>query len=361
MASFEELARQLAEAAEPAARIRAAEKLAEIDDPRVALTLARALADPHEAVRQRVEELLSQFSREGNLRALLDEAQRIADLLATEVERLRGFAPQEAPAAPTEPLEPPPDHEGACAIVRLTGGPLNVKRAGRIVAERLKRPLFEITREVHRTKGFIAREVASPVARALVRELAEAGVVAGAVPEERVPQPLEPVRVRDLTYEPRRLRGRVLPKGEEAVAWASVELVVAGRLELDLQPQAIEEDWSPLTPPIRSQGSRRSEEPVYDYLVEMFAGEPLRRLRLVTHDLDFEVMQRRVSSFGKVARMARELLRHVPRRRVSAGVWRLADRDEDSWEDLTFLSPLGFEDYVTWQRLLLALDLPLPR
>jgi len=363
--SFEELADRLAQAPDAHERMEAAERLSELDDPRVAPALARALADPDAAVRQRVEELLSTFSRRdprGHLGVLLEEAERVAAALADEVQRLRGEVPEEGQPGTVDPLEPPEGFEGDCALVRLTGGPVDVRRVSRIVAPALGVAGFEVTREVTTTKGFLARGVPAALARRLVGELAEAGVVAGAPPLEWVPEPLKVARLRNPTFEAKALRGDLLPRGEESLAWESVELVVAARLELDLQPGALEEDWSPFTHPLKPRGEARGDhEPLYSYVIEVIAGDPARRLRLLTHELDFRAMQRRPSRFGKVAPLARSLVRHVGRARLSAGVRRLADRDEENWDDLTFTSPVGYEDYVTWQRLLLVLGVPLPR
>jgi hypothetical protein len=365
VATFEELAERLAGGATPPERMEAAERLAELDDPRVAPALARALSDPDGEVRRRVEELLSGFARrdrDGHLAALLAEAERVAAALAAEAQRLRGEAPEEAEAAPVEAVEPPPGFEGQCVLVRLTGGPMNVKQVSRIVAGALRASAFEIAREATRTKGFLARGVPAGLARGAVRQLAAAGVVAGAAPADWLPPPLKVLRLREPTFTRDGFHGRLLPSGDESVAWRQVELIVAGRVELDLEPDALQEDWRPFTRPLAPRVERRSEqERLYEYVVEILAGEPVRRLRLLTHELDFRVMQRRPSRFSKVARLAREIVRHAPRERLAAGVRRLADRDEENWDDLTFISPLGYEDYVTWQRLLLKLGVPLPR
>jgi len=239
---------------------------------------------------------------------------------------------------------------------------MDIKRVSRTVAAALGVPVFQVTREIHTSKGFLARGVAAGVARGLVAELAKAGVVAGAVPMEALPTPLEFLRLRSPTFGPEALRGQLLPDGEANVAWGSVALVVAGRMEMELESGALDEDWRPFTHPLRPRGEARLDrEPDYNYIIELFAGEPPQRLRLLTHDLDFKAMQRRPPRFGKVARLARDLLRRVDRPRAAAGIRRLADRDEENWDNLTFTSPLGYEDYVTWQRLLLALGVPLPR
>jgi hypothetical protein len=336
-----------------------------MDDPRVAPTLAKALGDPSPEVRRRIEEILGRFSQrdhDGNLRVLLEEAERVAASLAAEVQRLRGHVSPRAKAPPVEPIEPPPGFEGPCAVVRLTGDSPDVKRISRIVAKATARPLFGVAREMHLTKGFLARSVPAEVARNLVRELAEAGVVAGAAPMDLVPPPVEPVRLRNPKFEPDALSGSMVPSGQETrAAWDAVELVVAARIEVEVK-RGGEEDWSPFTPPIRPrQDQGPARQMAYEYAIEVFAGSPVQRFRLVTHELDFEVMQRRPSEFGRVARLARELLRHVDSRHANAGMNRLADLDWDNWDDLTFLSPLGFEGYVTWQRLLLVLGVPLPR
>lgn len=365
MRSFEDLAKQLAEAPGASERIEAAEALSELDDPRVAPALARALADPDAAVRRRVEELLGQFcrrDRKGQLATLLDEAERVAAALATEAQRLRGAMPEEPRERPIEPIELPPDHDGPAALVRLTAEPMDLKRASRLLAPAVGLPPFEVRRGIQMSKGFLARGVPAEEARRLVPRLADIGVVAGAVPMAALPAPLKPQRLRDPAFGPDALRGRLLPSGEECAPWPQVEVAVAARVEMGLEPTALEEDWSPLTRPLRPRGrSQANQEPVYDYVLEVFAAEPERRLRLMTYELDFHVMQRRPAHFNRVARLAREVFRHADRARVSAGIRRLADHDEENWHDLTFTSPVGYEDYVTWQRLLLALDVPLPR
>jgi hypothetical protein len=364
VASFEELADRLADASEPAERARAAEQLARLDDARVAPALARALADPDPGVRATAERLLAQFCRRdatGNLQRLLDEAERVADALTTEVQRLRAGAPLEPPAPSVEPIEPPDGFDGPCALVRLAPRGDELKRAATLVAKALKTPRFLVTREVQTTKGFLARDVPAGVARLLVRELHAAGIVAAAVPMEQVPAPLPPARLREPVFEPAALRGTAVPGGEACeVAWSGVELALAARLEVELKRDGRDVDWSFFTPPTRAREGR-VHELGYEYVLEVYAGEPARRYRLVTHELDFGVMQRRPSSFSRVARLARQLVKCVDRGRINTGLRRLEEQDEESWDDLTFVSPLGFEGYVVWHRLLVALGVPLPR
>ena len=63
MATFDELAESLARGSTAADRVAAAERLARLDDPRVAPALAKALGDVSPDVRKRVEQLLAEFSR----------------------------------------------------------------------------------------------------------------------------------------------------------------------------------------------------------------------------------------------------------------------------------------------------------
>jgi hypothetical protein len=361
VASFEELADRLASAAEPRERLAAAEALAALDDRRVVPTLARALGDPDAAVRARVEELLGQFSRSdptGHLPALLAQAERVAEALAAEVHRLRGKPAAEPEPAAVEPLLPPAGFDGSCALVRLTARPFHVRAVSRLLGTALRKPAFEVAREIHSTKGFLGRGVAAPLAARLVRELAGAQVVAGAVPMDWVPGPVELARLREPAVAASALSGRIGPNEETAIPWDTVELVVAARLAIELEPEAIQESWSPLTRPLRPR--TRSGEPAYEHVLDVVGGRPLRRLRLVTYELDFAMMHRRLSSFGRVARLARELARHADPHRLSRGVRRLVEQDEEDWEDLSFISRVGFEDYVTWLRLLLKLGIPLP-
>ena len=365
MALFEELAARLATASDPRDRARAAEELAGLDDPRVAPALAKALADADAAVRQRVEQLLSQFccrDKTGHLQLLLAEAERVSEALAAEVERLRGDSPLEGEAAAVEPIGPPEGYEGPCALIRLAPARHDIQRASKLVARALRRPQFEVAREIRTTQGFLARDVPAAAAAALVGELHQAGTVAGAVPMESLPTPPALVRLREPRVGRDALRGVTVPSGESCeVDWHSVEVVVAARMEIELKKSSSDEDWSVFTRPIRSRGNGGAHEAGYQYLIDVIVREPPQRVRLGTHELDFATMQRRPSGFGKVARLARQLLRHLDHRRLNAGVRRLADRDDEEWDDITFLSPLGFEDYVTWVRVLLALGVPLPR
>ncbi len=374
MPSFEELAARLTQAANPTERMAAAEELSRLNDRRVAAALARALADPDPGVRSRVEELLGQFCRSdaaGSLQVLLDEAERVADALAMEVHRLRGGGSQELAALPGReaadearlghPIEPPEGYEGECALIRLAPKPHEVKPASAIVAKGVGVARFLVAREVQTTKGFLARGVRAVVAAALVRELHEAGIVAGAVPMEQVPAALAPMRLRGPVFDRDALRGTIVPGGEVCeVAWSTVVLAVAARMEIELKRDARDEDWSLFTRPIKAGGGR-THQTGYDYVVELFAGEPLRRFRLGTHELDFDIMQRRPSSFGRVARLGRRLARRLDRRRINAGLRRLEEQDDEDWDDLTFVSPPGFESYVAWLRLLIDLGVPLPR
>ena len=239
MATFEELAEQLARGATSSHRIEAADALAGLDDPRVAPTLAKALADPHPAVREHVEELLAQFGhrdRTGHLRALLDEAERVSAALAAEVGRLRGDDLADDAPPTLEPIAPPEGFDGECVVVRLDAGPMDTKRVCQIVATALGEALFAVTREVHVTKGFLARSVPAEVARQLVRDLAAAGLPVAAAPVEWLPEPLDAVRLRRPEFGRAALRGAVVPDGHACeVAWDTVELVAAGRIEVELR------------------------------------------------------------------------------------------------------------------------------
>ena len=366
VATFDELAERLTRGATAADRIAAAEGLARLDDPRVAPALAKALGDVSPDARRRVEELLAEFShREGDdhLRTLLDEAQRVSSALAAEVSRLRGEPVDDGEPVKLEPIEPPDGYGGGCVVVRLDATLIDVKRPCQIVANGLGEAMFTITRELHLTKGIFARAVPAEAARQMVRELGKAGVPAAAAPADWLPLSPELVRLRRPQLGPKRLEGVLLPDARRCTAsWDSVELVVAGRIEVELKLDKGDEDWSPFTRPLRPRADGAKSHGIgYEYVLDIFAGQPLQRLRLMTHELDFEIMQRRPSDFSSVARLARGLLRHVDRRRVTAGVRRLAELERDAWENLTFLSPLTFDDYVAWQRLLLVLGVPLPR
>jgi hypothetical protein len=362
--SFDDLAEQLANAPDAADRVSAAERLAQMDDPRAVPALARALGDPDGRVRRRVEELLSQFSRgdsTGKLQALLQEAERVADELSREVDRLRGRVPPEALETAVEPVEPPEGFEGDCALALLVPRAEERKRLATIVSRVLGKARFLVTRELQTTKGFLAREVPAAQARTAVRELWEADIPAAAVPTEQVPPPLTAVRLRQPRFDGDALRGTAVPGGETvAVAWDTVELALAARLEVELKREAKDEDWSVWTRPLAA-GEASPHEQSHEYLVEVFAGEPLQRYRLATHELDFDAMQRRPASFGRVARLARRLVRRLDRRRINAGLRRLEEGDDEDWDRLTFVSPPGFESYVSWLRLLLRLGVPLPR
>jgi len=362
LATFEELVERLTVGPSAEERLAAAEALSRLDDPRVAPALARALADPDERVRRGVEELLSNFTRgeAANLRALLAEAERVAAALSEEVQRLRGrlCADLPEPRRPrVEPMPPPGGYTGECALVRLSQVPMDIKRVSRLVARRLGRVVFEVAREINATKGFIARSVPAEAAGDLVAALADLDIPTAAVPMADLPVGVQPQRVRNPRFAPQALTGNLLPTGEVEVRWEDVALVVAGRIELDLHPGGLSEDWSPFTQPLKPQKVERG--PQFEYVVELFTAEA-RRFRLLTHELDFQEFQRRPTNFARVARLGRQIVRRVSREKLAAGLWLLADGDEDNWEGLTFASPMGYEDYVVWLRLLQRMGVPLP-
>jgi hypothetical protein len=362
--SFDELAEQLANSRDARDRLSAAKKLARLDDPRVVPALARALNDPDREVRRGVEELLGQFCRRdttGKLEALLHEAERVANELTREVDRLRDRVPTEAERVDVQSVEPPEEFEGPCDLALLVPRADQRKRVAAIASRVLGQARFLITRELQTTKGFLAREMPAARARAVVRELAEVDISAAAVPSEDVPPPLTAVRLREPRFDGDALRGTAVPEGETVtVPWDTVALALAARLEVELKREAKDEDWSVFTRPLTA-GEPRLHEQGHEYLIEVFAGEPLQRYRLATHELDFDVMQRRPASFGRVARLARRLVRRLDRRCINAGLRRLEEGDDEDWDRLTFVSPPGFESYVSWLRLLLSLGVPLPR
>jgi hypothetical protein len=241
---------------------------------------------------------------------------------------------------------------------------MDVRRVGRLVAEAVKRPRPDVTRELRNSRGFIAKGLPAPVAVALAEKvegelsapvlvLADADCIA-----------LPPVmRIRDtkVTAEGIRCEAYAWDRTEFIAAhWDEVFLISCGRLEIERAVEAADE----LSAEAHGRTAPLVMEKRYEFLIDVVLFEPWRVLRLDQNAAAFSMteMQRgpedTVGALYRCAFNLRHLAQGVP---MNRGVELLAAGGSDVvWEPLTFLNKRDFETYTSWLAQLLRYGRPIP-
>jgi hypothetical protein len=240
---------------------------------------------------------------------------------------------------------------------------MDVRRVGRFVADVVKRPLPDVTRELRNSRGFIARGLPAAVAVALAEKaegelsapvlvLANADCVA-----------LPPVmRIRDTKVAAEGIRCEAYAWDRTeiiAARWDEVFLISCGRLEIEHAVEAADE--------LSAEAHGRTTlvmEKRHEFLIDVVLFEPWRVLRLDQNAAAFSMTEMRrgpEDTVGPLYRCAfnlRHLAQGVP---MNRGVELLAAGGSDAvWEPLTFLNKRDFETYTSWLVQLLRYGRPIP-
>jgi hypothetical protein len=277
---------------------------------------------------------------------------------ALEVPRAAAARPRSLPA---------PDRlllQGPCTLLYAGGGELDIRRVGRLVAEAVKRPLSDVTRELRNSRGFIAKGLPAPAAAALAAkveaELAAPVLVVADADCIALPPAM---RIRDtmVTADGLRCEAYAWDQTERVAAqWDEVFLISCGRLEIEHAVETAED----LESVARGRMSALVMEKRYEFLIDVVLFEPWRRLRLDQNTTAFSLTEMRrgpEDTLGALFRCAfslRQLALGVP---MNRGIELLASGGSDvAWQPLTFLNKRDFETYTSWLMQLLRYGRQIP-
>jgi len=276
-------------------------------------------------------------------------------------------APSAAAPAARSRAVPPPDRsalQGPCTVLYAGNGEMDVRRVGRFVAEAVKRPLPDVTRELRNSRGFIAKGLPAPVAVALAekaeRELSAPVLVLADA--DRIAFP-PVIRIRDTMVAAEGIRCEAYTWDQTeriAARWDEVFLISCGRLEIERAVEAAEEFSSDA----RGQAAPLVMEKRHEFLIDLVLFAPWRLLRLDQNAAAFsmtEMLRGPEDTLGSLYRCAfnlRHFVRGVP---MNRGVELLASGgSEVVWQPLTFLNKRDFETYTSWLVHLLRYGRPIP-
>jgi len=249
-------------------------------------------------------------------------------------------------------------------VLYAGGGEMDVRRVGRLVAEAVKRPLPDVTRELRNSRGFIAKGLPAPIAVALAekaeRELSAPVLVLADADCAALPPVM---RIRDIMVaaEGIRCEAYAWDRTERIAArWDEVFLISCGRLEIERAVEAADE----LISEARGRTTALVMEKRHEFLIDVVLIEPWRLLRLDQNAAAFSMTEMRrepETTVGPLYRCAfnlRHLAQGVP---MNRGVELLAAGGSDVvWEPLTFLNKRDFETYTSWLVQLLRYGRPIP-
>jgi len=241
---------------------------------------------------------------------------------------------------------------------------MDVRRAGRFVAEAVKRPLSDVTRELRNSRGFIAKGLPAPAAVALAAK-AEAELSAPVlVLADADCVTLPPVvRIRETVVDTDGIRCEAYAWDQTeriAARWDEVFLISCGRLEIEHAVEVAEESSS------AASGRKNAlvMEKRHEFLIDVVLFEPWRVLRLDQNAAAFSLteMQRgpedTLVPLYRCAFNLRHCAQGVP---MNRGVTLLAAGASGAvWEPLTFLNKRDFETCTSWLVQLLRYGRPIP-
>lgn len=264
--------------------------------------------------------------------------------------------------AQTEELPDPDSLEGPCSVLLCGAAPLDIPRAGRVVAQEIKRPLPDVTREMKVSRGIIARALGAGTARSLARRLKELGIETIIVPQRKMDDFPPLLRIKSVAIGPEGMSCEAYKwdSNEEAhPSWTDIMFVSCGKIVIS-EVQEIENpdpEKKKTRVPMLETIIRR------EYVMDIFCREPWLRLRLDENTSGYALVE--IGSFtgGKSGfyRMARRIMRYAPDLPVNAGMRFLTENaPEDAWEELFFDDKREFDVYNNWLLQLARYGFPLP-
>ncbi len=280
----------------------------------------------------------------------------------------------EAPA-PVKPssIQLPDEISGPCALLRTTSNDIDVAPVGKLIVAATGQPRVDVTVQIRRSKGLLAREIDADAARRIMPKLAELGAPAVLVPTDLVGE-LPPV-VR--AYDPRissdgfaaavgqaeslpinQQPGEAAPPqvaGRLETPWEQVLFISAARVRVDIS--RVEEE------PLPSEGNmwtkRRFLKPKtierivvdahFDLLIDICLAAPPAIARVRDRRFDLGAMQRQVGDRERMIGIAQQLRRCAPDVPKSRAFDTLFDENAVAdWEKYTYLTPSAIDDHNLW-------------
>jgi len=264
---------------------------------------------------------------------------------------------------PIDPLPDPDTLRGECALLYAGNRPLDVRRVGRLVAEAVKRPLPDVTREIRVSRGLLARGVPADLARELARKLVEAGAPTIILPEHILRDDPPMMRMARARFDAAGLSCDAYQWDRTEpieVRWGDILLVSCARFvarevhraATDDHDAAEEKDTglgfvftSPARRPKLETRERR------EFVMDFFCNAPRLCLRLDENTAAYALVEVGSITGGPRAfyQAARSIVRHAPDLPINEGVRLLADNaPSELWEPLTFEDKRDFEAYNRW-------------
>lgn len=250
----------------------------------------------------------------------------------------------------------------SCCVLRTTDERVDVSEVARLVAGTVKRPRFEVARELRMSHGIIARDVPEAAARQILQGLQELGVAARVIPERDVVDLPEPERVKQVVLGP---KGVFFGLGETRLTatWAETALVLAVRLggQVERVIRRARDDAYTLAGPYGAYGARGNIANVFDWtstrevshtVIDFYRRQPWRRLRVEEGLVDFALDHDadRPSTTNQLVTVGRQLLQWGGSVYLSPGVRLLAEHGSElAWRDLTFADERHLDAYSLWQ------------
>lgn len=247
---------------------------------------------------------------------------------------------------------------------------MDVPRVGRLVADFVGKPLPDVTRQMRKSKGFLAQALEPESAVRLAERVeAELGCPCLVIPEKSCVRLPLPMRMRHASFDADGLacEAYTWDRTEHVrVSWDEVLLVSGGRLELQ---EVVEENndnserrkRSFLKPPEVPKLITRT---YHEFLLDIVVLNPWLLLRLDQNTVAFsltEMDQDRAMTVGPIYRNSISVMRFGKGVPMNRGVALLCSEADDSeWEPLTFFTKRDFESYTHWLAQLARYGYPIP-
>ena len=325
------------------------------DDAKTREHAAEALAKMAEALAAPVRQLAKDDPDEQVRRAAADALAPVPKPRRPAVPR-PAPSPVVAPAAPREVVAPEsPDAKqtdtGLWSVLRTDRDVGTNRQLAQIVARVTGGTVFDAMRAITATPGFATREVNRQTAEAVVEMARQSAVLLIPVSDgELAPLP-DLARATAYLVSEEGIQCEMVSSGQAetlSFPWDSVVLVACGWLLID-KVQPIRVDVRRLW---RTVQDERLVTVTNEYLVaDLFAGSPLRRIRLGGEqpDLSFVPGQNVPPPTIDVRELANAILRIKPGVRANeAGIQSAAGGPEARVQSLSFTSKAEFDAYCHW-------------
>ena len=263
------------------------------------------------------------------------------------------------PARAHPSVELPADVSGPCALLRTTDGRIDIKPVGRLLAAAVKQPLADITVQIRRSKGLLAREIDADIGRRLLPKLGELGAPAILVPLDLMAELPPTLRTTKPDIGGGGLSADTTDADGEAGtitrAWNEVAFISAARVRIEtshVEEEKLGSETSRWTR--RRIGGPSTREKVvvevnHELVIDVCIGEPAAIVRIRDVHFDFQTMQRQPGERDAMVQIAcklREFAEAVPVSRAFRVLF--DDRDTDAWEEYTYLTLPAVDDYNLW-------------